>query len=961
MRNAVARNCAWVCLALSICPTLAFSQAMEIYAGGGRFVDIPGNTIGLQPGGVVAAADGYVYVNDINGRLMRLNVATGLVTALPATADGLNYDLGYSYGLALDFAGKPHVYSNGALNRIEADGTLTRIGDISFAGPMALGPDGTAYFVPGDSRVYAQVPSNEYVVIAGGDDPGFAGDGGPAAAALLNYPQGIAVAANGDIFIADSGNHRIRKISAADGVITTFAGTGDDFFNGNGMPAAQTSIPAPQGLTFDAAGNLFIASQGVGRILRVDAVSGLVSTVGGGGTGGDGGPAVGASIRPRFISLDPAGNIFFSDWGNPYQKVRKIDAATGIVSLVMGFDSLSFCGEGVPARMACLAQPYALDIDANGDLLIGDIANTRIRKVSAVSGIISTYKIAQSPLGIEHDAAGNIFVATYDGYAVHRYDALTGAKTVVAGGRGYGFGGDGGPATLAFMAAPNDVAIDAAGNLYISDSGNNRIRKVTAATGIISTYATGLNAPGALDFDLEGNLIVSDRSNCRLRKIDSVTGTVSTIVGTGTCASNPAGGTLATATNIGVNAAFAIDRNGNIFLGWQSPHIYRVDAATGVLTRVPAPADGLATSEGVRMRKASKMEFDAAGRLYISQDIFPQNFIFRITGVVDSTPPEIAPVLNGIEGPGGWYRSNVQVAWSVSDAESAVKSTSGCSAFSVSEDTDGVTFTCTATSEGGTATRSITIRRDTVAPTLEFGAASPVADASGYHSSDVSFPYTVADALSGVYTTSTGNPVVISGEGLHLTVQVVVTDQAGNSATFATPEVFIERSPPIITSTVIGTTFFYDWYVTNPQISFAVTDPQSPILSQSGCGATTVNQDTAGLTITCTATSSGGTATASVSVKRDSTPPTVTLGTPSPAPGPNGWYTGAVSIPWTVSDELSGFAFADLPNPIVISEEGMGLTRKLSVRDAARNWIHLDTPPINIDFSPPTPGASCVA
>ena len=825
-----ARVCALLLLAVQA--PFALGQSLEIYAGGGRFVDMPGDTIGLQPGAVAAAPDGYVYVNDINGKLMRVNTATGLVTALPATPGGLSYDIGYSYSIAVDFSGHAYVYSQGALHRIEPDGTLTNVGPISHSGPMAFGPDGTAYLTPGDNRVYAHFPSGEEAAVAGGDEAGFSGDGGPAQEALLNGPQGIAVAANGDIFISDTYNNRIRKISAETGVISTFAGTGADYFNGNGLHATQTNIGHPQGLSFDPAGNLVVASGSAGRILRIDAVSGLVSTIGGGGVGGDGGPAIGASLRPRFVSVDVRGDVYFSDWGTNYQSVRKIDAATGIVTKVIGTNSSYFCGEAVPARYACLYQPYGLDVDLGGNLLLGDIASTRIRVVSAATGYISTFKMTtEAPIGIEHDAAGNIFVASYGNYQVNRYDAVTGAKTVVAGGRGYGFGGDGGPATSASFAAPNDVAIDAAGNLFISDSGNNRVRRVDAATGIITTFAS-VSSPGALEFDPTGNLVVAE--TCRIRRIDTATGFVTTIAGTGSCAfQDVPGGAPATSTPIGQNPSFAIDPNGNIFLGWQSAHIYRIDAITGILTRVPAPAAGLATPEGVHIRRASRMEFDASGRLYISQDIFPSNYIFRVSGLIDSTPPAIEPDISGTVGTSGWYLSNVQVGWVVSDAESSVGSTSGCTESSVTDDTAGITFTCTATSIGGTTTRSVTIRRDTTPPAVNFLAASPAATPAGWNNTNVALPFTVSDAHSGVASQSSPSPLTITGEGAGLTGSLTVTDVAGNSATITSPAVNIDRTAPTYTLALPTVSARYGAF-SNQTVQFNCNDTLSGVASCSG-------------------------------------------------------------------------------------------------------------------------------
>ena len=193
----------------------------------GRFVDIPGSAVAMQPGSMAVAADGYLYLNDINGKLMRLNTATGNVTALPATPGGLNHNVGWAYGIGIDSAGQAHIAAQGALHRINADGTLTNVGPMEQSGPMAFAPDGTIYVIPaGDNRVYARRPSGQFDLIAGSETAGFAGDGGPALNALFNGPEGItSPPLTAIVYVSDSGNHRIRVISTSTGVITTFAGT----------------------------------------------------------------------------------------------------------------------------------------------------------------------------------------------------------------------------------------------------------------------------------------------------------------------------------------------------------------------------------------------------------------------------------------------------------------------------------------------------------------------------------------------------------------------------------------------------------------------------------------------------------------------------------------------------------------------------------------------------------------
>ena len=289
------------------------------------------------------------------------------------------------------------------------------------------------------------------------------------------------------------------------------------------------------GVTFDASGNLLVAS--TGRILRIDAVSSVVSIIAGNGSGtssGDGGPAINAGIGiAQFVAVDTTGNIFFSDQG-PFFVLRKITASSGIVTRVMGHAHSSHCGgENEPPAFSCLTQPFGLDVDANGTLTIADVSIMRLRRVWATTGRMVTWmQMFEAPVGVEHDAAGNLYTASFGRYQIYRFSAVNGLRTVVAGGNGQGSVVTGGRRRPRSWPPRTDVAFDGSGNMYISDSGNNRVRRVEASTGIISTYAQ-VSSPGTIEFDPTGSLIVS--SSCTLRRIDSVTRVVTNLAGTGVC------------------------------------------------------------------------------------------------------------------------------------------------------------------------------------------------------------------------------------------------------------------------------------------------------------------------------------------------------------------------------------------------------------------------------------------
>ena len=341
---------------------------------------------------------------------------------------------------------------------------------------------------------------------AGTGEPGFSGDGGPAVQARLSRPGDIAVDGAGNLFIADRFNHRIRKVDSS-GVITTIAGTGERGYSGDGGPAVQARLSRPSGIAVDGAGNLFIADLNNHRIRKVDS-SGIITTVAGGtqGYGGDGGPAIEArlDVTPD-VAVDAAGNLYIADFNN--NRVRKVDSS-GTISTLAGdgthlIGGRGGIGDGGPAVSARLRAPEEVAADDAGNVYISDSHDQRVRKVDS-SGTITT--IAGSgesgfdrggfrgdggpadqarlnlPSGLAVDAAGNLFIADTQNHRIRKVDS-SGVITTIAGSgdtgfdRG-GFGGDGEPADQARLNVPVGLAVDAAGNLYISESSNHRIRVV---------------------------------------------------------------------------------------------------------------------------------------------------------------------------------------------------------------------------------------------------------------------------------------------------------------------------------------------------------------------------------------------------------------------------------------------------------------------------------------------------
>jgi PKD repeat protein len=328
--------------------------------------------------------------------------------------------------------------------------------------------------------------------VAGTGTYGYSGDGGPATAAQLDSPHGVAVDRQGNLYIADYGNNRVRKV-ARDGRISTVAGNGKSLFSGDGGPATAAQLYAPSSVAVDGQGNLYVTDFGNRRVRKVT-TSGVISTVAGTGTlgfSGDGGPATAAELAyPLGLAVDRQGNLYIADYGA--QRVRKVSTA-GVISTVAGTGTPGSAGDGGPATAAQLNTPIAVAVDAQGSLYIADSGNNRIRKV--MNGTIST----------------------------------------VAGTGTAGFTGDGGEATAAQLNGPAGVVVGPSGTLYIVDKGNQRVRKV--ANGTISTVAgTGaegsfgdgdpasgaqLNWPHGVALDGRGDLYVVELYGQRVREIEN--------------------------------------------------------------------------------------------------------------------------------------------------------------------------------------------------------------------------------------------------------------------------------------------------------------------------------------------------------------------------------------------------------------------------------------------------------
>ncbi|HYT40610.1 MAG TPA: DNRLRE domain-containing protein [Acidimicrobiia bacterium] len=312
-----------------------------------------------------------------------------------------------------------------------------------------------------------------------GTSAGFSGDGGPATAAALRAPRTMAADAAGNVYIVDTENHRVRKVDTH-GIITTIAGTGSAGYGGDGGPAASARLNTPHGIGSDPAGNVYVADPQNQRIRRIDAATGIITTVAGTGSAGfsgDGGPATSARLNyPKGTEIAPDGNLYIADNNN--HRVRRVDLGTGVITTVAGTGTAGFSGDGGPATDARLDEPRNIAFDSAGRLYIVDQNNGRIRRVDT-DGRISTFASGFSmPRDVAVDDVGNVYVADETANRIRRISP-SGVVTDFAGTGTAGLSGDGGPADQARIKGPRGVAYDAATDtVLIGDTANSRIRAV---------------------------------------------------------------------------------------------------------------------------------------------------------------------------------------------------------------------------------------------------------------------------------------------------------------------------------------------------------------------------------------------------------------------------------------------------------------------------------------------------
>ena len=491
--------------------------------------------------------------------------------------------------------------------------------------------------------------------IVGGRDN--IGDNGPATSSRLQEPVSVAVDGAGNLYISDGVNYRVRRVDAATGIITTVAGTGERGYSGDGGLAVEAEFGSITDVAVDGAGNLYTADAPNHRVRRVDAATGIITTVAGTGVqgyGGDGGRAVEARLNsPTGVAVDSAGNLYIGDLEN--FRIRRVDVGTGAITTVAGTGVQGYSGDGGPAVEAQLVVPADVAVDSAGNLYISSGLGRRVRRVDAATGIITTIAGTgeRGPGGdggpatmatfrdtrdVAVDGAGNIYITDRGGNQVRRVDTQGIITTVAGSGERAGFSGDGGPAVEARMFGPECVAVDAAGNIYIADSFNHRIRRVDTA-GAITTFAgTGndfsgeggpaklarLNRPHGVAVGDSGNLYIADTWNHQIHRVDA-SGIVATVAGTGEFGYSGDGGPAVAAQLIRPWDVSA-DGQGNIYIADTRNHVVRRVDASGTITTVAGTGEMGYSGDGgsaveAQLDTPRGVEVDSDGNLYISDSL----------------------------------------------------------------------------------------------------------------------------------------------------------------------------------------------------------------------------------------------------------------------------------------------------------------------------------------------------
>jgi sugar lactone lactonase YvrE len=623
--------------------------AIERFAAGGNGDGGPAIGALLDPAGAALDAAGNLYFADTLGNRVRRIDAA---TGIISNVAGTGVP---------GFAG---------------DGAAATNAWLKSPSDVALDSAGNVYIADrGNHRVRRVDAATKLITtVAGNGINGFAGDGGAATAARLNKPNSVAIGPSNVLYIADTDNQRVRRVLG--GTITTYAGNGTASFCGDGGLAKNACLHLPWHIATDASGNLYIADFSNFRVRKVDTASSPhISTFAGNGewaSSGDGGPATQASFRNIVgVAVDAQNNrLLIADAASSVVRAATLNGS--LVVTVAGTGSEGYSGDGGPADRAMIASPRGLAASATQGFFLGDTGNGRIRRVNPAH-TISTYAgngglefggdggpaelaMADAPTSVATDAAGNVYIADTFNNRIRRV-GLNGIITTIAGNGTLGFGGDGGSALNAALSGPKGVDIDAQGDVFISDTGNNRVRRIDSR-GIITTFATILR-PTGLAFDAQGYLYVAEPPTQRIKRI-SPSGQVTDFAGNGNAWFSGDGGP-ATQASLSQPADVDVDANGDVYIADLANDRVRVVrksngfiytfAGGGAKSVIPGQDDG-GPATAAKLDNPSSVSIDAFGSVF-----FVDQANLRVR-VVDATGTIYTAIGNGIltwsgDGPGG--------------------------------------------------------------------------------------------------------------------------------------------------------------------------------------------------------------------------------------------------------------------------------------------------------------------
>jgi uncharacterized protein (TIGR03437 family) len=609
----------------------------------------------------------------------------------PTPVSAVSTSIGQPSRVTVDSKNNIYFSSGNAVFKIDTNGNLTVVAGNSRAGFSGDGgpslqaqlntPQGLALDASGNLYICDSVNNRVRIVNPQGIISTFAGtgatspggantfnDGGLAINALMRLPSGVFVDSSGNVYIADTGDNIIRKVTP-NGIINTIVGDSYGAFLGDTLPAINAELHAPTDVWVDSSGNIYIADSANAAIREVTASTGIINTVAGNATVGDTGDTGLATsaglVTPYAVALDSKGNIYFAENGD--SKIREVTVSTSIINTIVGNGTAGFGGDGSAATKAQLNFPTGVAVDSSGNIYIADALNRRIRKVSgttistiAGNGVLSysgdggppTAAQLNTPQAVAVDSSGNYYIADTFNNVVRKVNTA-GVIATIAGNGTAGSGGDGGAATSAQFNGPQGIAVDSSGNIYVSDTQNARVRKISGGT--ISTVAGNgtagyggdgaaatsaeLNVPIGLALDASNNLYIADFINNRVRKVSG--GTITTVAGTGFSGYSGDGGAAIDAqlnTPIGV----AVDSSGNLYIADTGNNVVREVSGGIVSTIVGNGLPGAAGDGGPALSAAlgnpNGLAVDALGNLYIAdgsarvRKVYPTGFIATIAG-----------------------------------------------------------------------------------------------------------------------------------------------------------------------------------------------------------------------------------------------------------------------------------------------------------------------------------------